>query len=382
MAPEPDRLYLSAARIDALAAFRSPEPDVLSLHLAVDDGGLYPGVLRQVLKEQGSRLKGSASDLARLERFVTTEFVPGAHRSLSVYSCAKRGLFEAFGLPQAMKTDLVVDECLDLAPLRALRGQYYRYGALLAGPNGARFVEVYLGGCAELGVQETDLGDVASLGRVAAQAGALARERRFDRLILGAESDLAARIAGLLDPELQKDLILEPLLGRDRPPEAVLERVRHNEREARRVTESVLVHRLLDEAREGGAVTGLEAVAAALQQGCVSRVLVRDGYAKMGRACPACGHLSVDHRSCPWCFKPTDMVLDIVEELVSRALEAGCEVFRVMHDPRFDGLCRIGAELKAPKTSPRPVPASRALRGRFRLKDGRSSTSRGPTARG
>lgn len=373
MPPEPDQLFLSAARIEALASFRSPQPDVLSLHLSVDDGGLYPGVLRQLFQEQSAKLKPFANDLARMERFVSSDFVPGGHRGLAVYSCAKRGLFEAFGLPQAVKTDLVADECLDLVPLRALRNQYYRYGVLLAGPQGARFAEVYLGGCAELRVHNEPLEGAAQLKRVAALAEQLKSERRFDRLILGAEADVAARLAAFLDPELQKDLILEPLLGPERPNEAVLERVRHNEREARRVTESVLVHRLLDEAREGGAVTGLEAVAAALQQGCVSRVLVRDGFAKMGRACPQCGHLSVDHRSCPWCFKPTDMVLDVVGELVSRALEAGCDVFRVMHDPRFDGICRIGAELKAPKTGPKPVPTSRALRGRFRLKDGRSS---------
>lgn len=371
MPSEPDPLFLSASRIEALASFRSTEPDVLSLHLSVDDGGLYPGVLRQLLKEQQGRLANFGGDLARVERFVTNDFVPGGHRGLAVYSCAKRGLFEAFGLPQAVKTDLVTDECLDLVPLRALRGQYYRYGALLAGPKGARFLELYLGRCVELEDFGDSLEDASALKRLAVTAEKLAEQRRFDRLILGAPPDLAARVGAFLEPDLQKDLILEPLLGPERPAEAVLERVRHNEREARRVTESVLVQRLLDEARESGAVTGLEAVAAALQQGCVSRVLVRDGYAKMGRACPQCGHLSVDHRSCPWCFKPTDMVLDVVGELISRALEAGCEVFRVMHDPRFDGICRIGAELKAPKAGPKPVPTSRALRGRFRLKDGR-----------
>lgn len=373
MSPEPSSLFLSASRIESLAAFRSPSPDVLSLHLAVDDGGLYPGVLKQLLQEQQSRLKGFAADFARLERFVTQDFVPGAHRGLAVYSCAKRGLFEAFGLPQAVKTDLVADECLDLVPLRSLRGQYYRYGALLAGPGGARFVEIYLGGVVEIGAYSESLENASALKQLASMAGTLAGQRRFDRLILGAEPLLAARLAAFLEQGLQKDLILEPLLGPERPAEAVLERVRHNETEARRVTESVLVQRLLDEAREGGAVTGLENVAAALQQGCVSRVLVRDGYAKIGRSCPACGHLSVDHRSCPWCFKPTDMVLDVVAELVERALAAGCEVFRVMHDPRFESVCRIGAELKAPKANAKPlVPTSRALRGRFRLKDGRS----------
>ena len=166
------------------------------------------------------------------------------------------------------------------------------------------------------------------------------------------------------------------MLGPDRPVDAVIERVLHNERQARRVRESVLVARLMNEARQGGAVTGLEAVASAVQQGRVARVLVRDGYAKMGRACPKCGHLSVANRSCPWCFCATDPVLDLVGELGSKALAAGCELYRIMHDTCFDGVCRIGAELKMTLNKPAAAPMARALRGHFALKDARPSPLR------
>ena len=372
--------FLSAARIEALAAFHSSEEDAVSLHLAVDNGGLYPSTLSQIIGDarRDPALKLLGRDLDRIEKFVSSEFVPGPHRLAAVYSCAKRGLFETFGLPQPFKSVLTVGKTLDLRPLGALGGQYHRFVALLLSPVKARFIEIHMGQAVELDSVEGRFEGVDGLGAVASRAATLARERRFDRLILGAPAALETALIPLLDPALQKDLILEPILGPERPVDAVLERVLHNERQARSVRESVLVHRLLDEARRGGAVTGLEAVAASVQQGCVSRVLVRDGYAKMGRMCAKCGHLSVDHRSCPWCFKATDSVLDLVSELVDKALDAGCEVFRVMHDARFDGVCRIGAELKTPDKSAKPAvpPTSRALRARYATKDGQRSPLR------
>ena len=375
----PPPLFLSAARIEALAAFRSLEPDAVSLHLAVDTGGLYPSVLQKIIGEarHDPRMKLLSRDLDRIQRFVASEFVPEQHRLAAVYSCAKRGLFETFALPQTFKSSLHAAQTLDLRPLTAIAEQYHRFVVLLLGPAKARFVEIHMGEAIEFDALEGDFAALDGLGAVASRAATLARERRFDRLILGAPQALETALVALLDPELQKDLILEPVLGPDRPVDAVLDRVVHNENQARRVRESVLVHRLLDEVRQGGAVTGLDGVCAAVQQGCVSRVLVRDGYAKMGRICAKCGHLSIDHRSCPWCFRATDTILDLVDELVDKAIELGCEVFRMMHDERFDGVCRIGAELKVPslpKTS--QAAASHALRTRFAMKDGRPSPLR------
>jgi hypothetical protein len=140
--------------------------------------------------------------------------------------------------------------------------------------------------------------------------------------------------------------------------------------EARKVREAKLIQRFLDDLSDGVAVAGLEAVAAALQQGRASLLLVREGYAKMGRCCPACGRLSVDHRSCPWCFRTTAPVMDLVAELAERAEAAGIEVFRVAADARFDAAGRIGVCLSARKAAARrkDVPTARALRGLFALK--------------
>ncbi|MBI4060159.1 MAG: hypothetical protein HY403_01885 [Elusimicrobia bacterium] len=364
--------------MDALAAFRSPEADAVTLHLAVDAGGLYPSTFHQLAADarRDPRMKLLGRDLERIETFVNSEFVPGPHRLAAVYSCAKRGLFEAFVLPQPFKSALSAGEKLDLRPLAALEGQYHRFVAILLGPRKARFIELYMGQAVELDLMEGAFDQMDGLGAVASRAATLARERRYDRLILGAPAALEAALVSILDPVLLKDLIHEPVLGPERPVDAVLERVLHNERQARMVRESVLVHRLLDDVRQGGAVIGLDAVAAAIQQGCAARVLVRDGYAKIGRACPKCGHLSVANRSCPWCFCATDSVLDLVSELGDKALAAGCELYRIMHDASFDGVCRIGAELKVPIKTPAAPPTARALRGRFATKTGRPSPLR------
>lgn len=376
MSPTP--LFLSAARIEALAAFRSLESDAVTLHLAVDAGGLYPSTFHQLANDarRDPAMKALGRDLDRIEKFVASEFVPGPHRMAAVYSCAKRGLFETFALPQPFRSSLSAGETLDLRPLSALAGQYNRFMALLLGPAKARFIELHMGQALELEPMEGAFEGLDGLGAVALRAATLARERRFDRLILGAASSLESALVPLLDPALQKDLILEPVLGPERPVEAVLERVLHNERQARSVRESVLVHRMIDETRKGGAVMGLEAVAAAIQEGTAARVLVRDGYAKIGRSCPKCGHLSVANRSCPWCFCATDMVLDLVSELGNKALDAGCELYRVMYDARFDSVCRIGAELKVSLNKPAAAPTSRALRGVFAMKDGKPSPLR------
>ena len=179
------------------------------------------------------------------------------------------------------------------------------------------------------------------------RADVLCRDRRADRLVLGCAPSSQSLLVPLLPAPLRKALILEPMLGPDLPLETVADRVARHEREARKVRQSALVGRFLDELRQGGAVAGLEASTSVLQQGRARLLLVRAGYAKMGRCCPACGRLSVNHRSCPWCFRPTAAVLDLVEELADRAAAAGVEICHVSEDSRFDAAGRIGVELFA-----------------------------------
>ncbi|HEX4048954.1 MAG TPA: hypothetical protein VH309_14005 [Elusimicrobiota bacterium] len=364
-------LFLSAERSDALSAWRSPEMNVANLRLPVDAAGAYPAALDRLAREACAAdpsLKALSLDLDRIVRFVRGQFVPGARRGLCVVSCVKYGLFEAFASPEPLKAELSVSARPELSALSAVRRDYKRFLVLLADARQARFLELHLGESCEL---EALPGNFAGggLAALAARSETLRRARRADRFVLGAPAALHAALEPLLSPELRGGLILEPLLGPDRPAAAVAERVAHNEREARKVREAVLVQRFLDELRGGGAVAGLEAAAAALQQGCARLLLVRDGYAKMGRCCGTCGRLSVNHRSCPWCFRATLPVMDLVAELADRASAAGVEVFRVGADARFDAAGRIGVCLGVPPPARRPdVPTARALRGLFAQK--------------
>lgn len=372
-------LFLSAERAEALASWKSSASDVLSLYLPVDESGRFPAQFDRLVRETAAAvpaLKALARDVERLTDFVRSRFVPRGRRGLCAFVSSRYGIFEAFATPEPFTPSLRVADRPYLRPLTILRARYYRFIALQADARGARFTEIHLGEPSPL---EALAGDFRGRGLVelAERAAAHFRARRADRLVLGAEPDLLAALEPLLDPVVAERLIHESLLGPDRPVDAVVERVRHEELEALRLREDVLVSRFLDELDSGFAVAGLDRVADALQGDRVERVLVRDGWAKMGRSCPACRRLSVDHRSCPWCFKPTAPVLDLVAELCDRAVGAGIEVFRVSSDPRFDGIAPIGAEIAVPAASRRAVPpAGRALRGRFALKSGGPSPLR------
>lgn len=371
--------FLSADKIEALAAWKSSEHNVVSLHLPVDESGEYPAKLDRLIREAAASDPAAAAskrDLELISAFVRGRFVPGARRGLCAYSCVKYGIFEAFAAPEPLTASLMVSNRPYLRPLNDLRARYYRFLSLQIDARGARFTEIHLGEPSPLEAHSGDfLG--ADLPRLARRAEALYRSRRADRLVVGADPELLEALEPLLEPGLQNRLIHESLLGPDRPVEALVERVRHNELEAQAVRENVLVSRFLEELRAGGAVAGLDRVADALQQGCVKRVLVRDGWTKMGRCCPACGRLSVDHRSCPFCFRATDAVLDLAAELCDRAAAVGIEVFRVVRGERFDAIGRIGAELAVPSPGARaPAAAARSLRGRFAMKSGRPSPLR------
>lgn len=369
-------LFLSAEKAEALASWKSSEPNVASLHLPVDTSGAYPATLDRLIKENAASIPaGAKRDLELVSAFVRGSFVPGHRRGLCVYACSKYGIFEAFAAPEPFTASLTFSNRPYLRPLNDLRRRYYRFLSVQADADEARFTEIHLGEAAPLDVMAGHFHG-KGLRPLAERANGLCRLRGADRFVVGAEPGLAAALEPLLEPDVQGRLIHESLLGPDRPLEAVVERVRHNELKAMALREDVLVSHFLEELANGGAVAGLERVAEALQQGCVRRLFLREGWAKMGRCCAACGRLSVDHRSCPWCFRQTDAVLDLVEELADRAAAAGVEVCRVARDPRFDGAGRIGAELAVPSASLKAPAPARAPRGRFTIRDGRRSTPR------
>jgi hypothetical protein len=117
-----------------------------------------------------------------------------------------------------------------------------------------------------------------------------------------------------------------------------------------------LAHRLLDLSRSGGAVLGLDGTLRALRRGQARLLLARDGFAKMGYLCPRCGELSLGFSRCPACNAAMAVIFNIVEEMIQRALDAHCEVIRLLNDSVLDGMGHIGAELSGEGISIRPAP--------------------------
>src|SRR5262249_20375004 len=122
MSSTPPSLFLSAERADALSAWRSPEANVVTLRLPVDEAGAYPSTLERLLREapvSDPALKALGMDIDRIARFVRGEFVPGPRRGLCVVSCAKYGVFETFASPEPITASLTASARAELSPLYA-----------------------------------------------------------------------------------------------------------------------------------------------------------------------------------------------------------------------------------------------------------------------
>src|SRR5579871_249050 len=148
MPPQSPPLFLSSERASALAAWRSSEADVVSLHLAIDAAGSYPGALDRLLRDSLAAdplLRGAIKDVDRIAAFVREQFSPSGRRGLCAVSCAKRGLFEAFALPEPLKTSLTIADRPAVRPLESLGARYRRFLALLVDARRARFVEIHFG---------------------------------------------------------------------------------------------------------------------------------------------------------------------------------------------------------------------------------------------
>src|SRR5579885_2470242 len=113
MTTESPSLFLSAERAEALAAWRTSDANVVSLHLPIDAAGAYPATLDRLVRESVQAdplLKGLSRDVELIARFVRGRFAPGGRRGLCVFSCSKYGVFDAFAAPEPFNASLAAAE--------------------------------------------------------------------------------------------------------------------------------------------------------------------------------------------------------------------------------------------------------------------------------
>lgn len=344
---------ISSKHINELLGFKTPVPAVVSLYLDVDRQRSYRAQWRH-LQGKLSSLPDLAEDFTLLDRFLEQEFDPAVFRGLAVFSSKRFGLWRACPLPQAVVNKLTVDAKPYLQPLLSLTDQYHRFGVALVGPSKARFLEIFMGQIREyeeMAVAMTK--DFKNhLKVITDKLDGLARNQGFQRIIVGAAPDLAMTLVNHLHSSLQNNLILDSNLEPGMPAHQILESIMNSESEARKIRESVLVHHLLDSASDRMGVLGLEKTLAALQNGEVRLLLVRDGFTKIGRRCSGCGLLSLSGFKCPRCHQAMQAVFNLVGEMIEKALDLNTEIFRLFHDSPLDNLGRIGAELNAETAQP------------------------------
>lgn len=364
----------SRRQLHELLYHESATPEVLSVYLEPGVSSGAAGAFRSVLNAslgRESRLRQMQGLLERVERHLSGELGLAGHRGLALFASERGGLWQSVALPEPVHGCLRVDSRPYLAPLFPVLDQYQRFGIALVSPARTRCLEIYLGAVQEL-EPVPGPGEPAHalpqerlhryLQEITEKTALHSRQRDWDRVVFSLPDGWEAPLSGHLHERLQRNLILDPSLEPGSPSEGILAAIRAHEIEARKVRESVWVHRLLDATRvQGLGVLGLERTLEALERGQVRRLLIQEGFAKMGRVCPVCGEVSLAARKCPSCPRLTEPVLNLAGDLVRAALESGAEVARVLYDTGLDSLGRIGAELShrsGAEVRPAPRPAS------------------------
>lgn len=347
---------LSARDYDALLHLSADGPAVVSLYLDLKDPHGYARQAQALVQDalrKDPLFQSFRPDFDALAAFAAG-FEAGPFLGLALFSSKKLSYWLAVPLEERVRNLLRVGAAPFVPPLVNAVEQRQRFGVVLLDPARARWVEVFMGRAAEVPAgsgRAVGGGDAVQrhLAAAASQTAELTRLRRLDRILLGAPEPLHGPFLRHLSARLSENVIVDPGLSVSDGPAQALERVARGERESRKVRESVLSHRLLDAAAQGQGVTGLGETARALQRGQVKTILVREEFARLGRACRHCGAFSLSGKKCAYCWLETEPVLDMVSELVHAALEQGCEVFRLRHDRTLDTHGGIGAELRWPQ---------------------------------
>jgi len=166
----------------------------------------------------------------------------------------------------------------------------------------------------------------------------------FDRLIVGGPQEAATQVAKLLPRRLHGKLVKTVAMPVTAPAGEVQERVAEVQEEMERQQELEMVEGLLSELHESGkAVSGVEAVVGAVNEGRLWKLFYVSGLSLSGRECRNCRALTVgDEGSCRYCDGSLEAVEHFVDRLNRSVLETGGRV-EVVDGPAAEKLARVGS---------------------------------------
>jgi peptide subunit release factor 1 (eRF1) len=296
----------------------------------------------------------SAAQQARLEEeeVLVQQFVRGPFalhgRSVIMFSCRPRGLLQVFQLQVPVRPLARFAERPAVAQLAGILDEHERYMVALVDKDKARLLSVYLGQ-AEQRANITDKypggnrrggwaqaryshhRDVHLHVHVLRVAEALLEELRrqpFDRLMVGGPDEARSAFLHVLPRSLRGRVAGSFLAELFLSDEEAVKRVRAVEAEVLREAGTRLVTDVINAASAGGrAVLGWEQTLQALLEGSVHELVLAEGPARGGSVCPT-GHAAMLEAlsACPFCGGPLELVDDLAEWAVEKALETDARV--------------------------------------------------------
>jgi peptide subunit release factor 1 (eRF1) len=127
----------------------------------------------------------------------------------------------------------------------------------------------------------------------------------------------------------------------------VMERAVEIGQQAERRREAQLVQAVVTGAAKGqSSSNGLEDTLAALHEGRIQTLLIKDGFRAPGYLCKDCGYLTSQNlKACPFCSQSFESIQDAVELSVHQVMKMGgdVEVLREVDNQKFRD---IGAVLR------------------------------------
>jgi len=378
---------ITRQQIEQVQAFPNSTYLVTSCYLNLDRRDQTPQAhkirikdLLQAAQQQLDKKAGTHSqresvrgDFAAIEAFILPNLATNLSKAVAIFSCVGEKYWQTFSLPRLARNILIADRTPYLHPLTALLAEYPRYCIVLVDRVHGRIFEFYLGEIGEHGAVADDLPrrvreagwggrDERNRERHVDQAVAhhcqhladatikLFQKDQCDRLILAGQRESVAEYQKHLPADLQQRIVggfhADP--AKITVPE-VLEQSRAIAQRVERDHEIQLAATLVQQANAGpGAVTGLSAVLAALDQGAAQTLLVEDGFAKAGHACFTCHYPSLLPADCPHCQQPTAPCADLVDEVRELARHRNCQVKHLSGATALRDSGRIGAVLRFP----------------------------------
>jgi len=364
---------LTETNLQELLGFQSNH-QVLSVYLNTDptegNSDAYKLNLRSMLKDINL-----PKDVLAVDKYFSREY-DWTGRSVAVFSCAPDNFIRAYSLAIPIHNQVTISDRPNVKPLASLLDYYGGYGVVLVDKQGARVFSFHLG---ELKEQEGILGEsVRHTKRGGASAkpgvrGGVAGQTRYEdelevrnfrdvaefsarffsennvrRILIGGTEENIAILRSQLPKSWQSLIVGSFPMSMLATHREVLEKAMQIGKDVEFRKEEQLLKKLITgAAKERGGVLDLEATLAAVHDGRVQSLIIREGYRAPGYRCRGCGYITAQQLStCQFCGSQFDQIPDAVEMAVHRVMKAGGEVEVLQHEHKVDGFVEIGALLR------------------------------------